>query len=432
MDNRHFCLSSKPCYTIIMRTRRVHATYVLIGLLGFGVVLLSLNFFFRPLDMLFPAPASMGDESQDITMMDPEPTPDPIADWMAQLSDQEKIDQLLVLPYTIDTTSTVSADPLWSADVKPGFIALFGSQVDIIRASQSISKLKFGQDPSKPAAAFAVDHEGGKVQRLSGNGFTVLPSWQSLCEEGVENNRPLLRQSASELASLGVSVVFAPVVDVASRSAVLGSRICSGNEDQVASASALFVEEFLQQGVWSTLKHYPGIGSVRRDLHKQFDTQTVTTSDVAPFHYVLRRHPTMPVMTSWMGVVGLEYQEPCGLNPECVALLRDTYQKALVFSDSLTMEAAAYDPATQEYSRPLSERAVRAIEAGNHVLVFGPDLSIQDLQELRQVLLSLYQLELTPNTFRNQVDAAVTRALEFKQYQLLQPSGADTNQVVRE
>lgn len=409
-----------------MNTRQSRATAILIGLLAIGALVLGINYFFRPLERLYPA-SDVPVATIDPELVQPTPTIDPVDRWFEQLSDEERIDQLLALPYQVDSQSTQAATPIWSTEVKPGFVTLFGSEIDIIRASQAATKLKFGQDPTKPQLALLVDHEGGQVQRLSGNGFTVLPSWRQQCQQESEQNRLAWRQSARELASVGIAAVLAPMIDVATRSAVLGDRVCSGDPALVASTSATFVEAFLQEGVWSTLKHYPGIGATRRDLHDQFDIQDVTSSDVAPFHSVLRQHPTLPVMTSLMGVAGLEYEEPCALNAECVALLRDTYQKTLLITDSLTMEAAAYDPATQDYTRTIGERAVRALEAGNHVILFGPDLSAQDVSDIRQVLLTLYQLELTPNTFRDQVDAAVRRVLEFKQYQVLQPgsSGED-------
>lgn len=395
------------------------STTILIVALMIGAVLLGYNYFFQPFYSPDNSPTSSLENSPS-SIAESEVAVDGVQQWKDLLSNQEKIDQLLALPFVVETESTQSAQPIWDSSVSPGFIVIFGNKLDIISTSKSLSKLRFGQDPQKPKLAFAVDHEGGRVQRFSGNGFSKVPSWRDLCELDTELSRPIMRQSAKEIASLGIDLVLSPLLDVASQSAVLGDRVCSGDPERVATMSKIFIEEFSREGVWSVVKHYPGIGGVTKDLHHFFVTVTIDQKDVLPFHSVLSHNPLQPVMTSFVGVSGLMSQEPCALNPECVSQLSNSYQKSLLITDSLTMESASYDVENETYSRTVAERAVRAIEAGNHVLLFGSELTDEQLAEVRDAILTLYQLELSPNLFKEQVDEAVQRVLEFKYYQLNQ------------
>ncbi len=70
-----------------------------------------------------------------------------------------------------------------------------------------------------------VDHEGGSVQRLNGEGFTILPSWKRMCNQTAELRQSSLASSAAELAAVGIDVVLAPVVDVSHSNIVLRDRV---------------------------------------------------------------------------------------------------------------------------------------------------------------------------------------------------------------
>ncbi|MBT3511894.1 MAG: hypothetical protein HN846_02545, partial [Candidatus Pacebacteria bacterium] len=93
-------------------------------------------------------------------------------------SDQD-LAQLIAFPYSLDDNqSTQSASLSWIKLNQPGLITLFGSKVSTAAAKIATDKISSSfDDESEPL--IAVDHEGGSVQRLSGSGFTSLPSWKS-------------------------------------------------------------------------------------------------------------------------------------------------------------------------------------------------------------------------------------------------------------
>ncbi len=106
----------------------------------------------------------------------------------------------------------------------------------------------------------ATDEEGGRV-----TSFTSVIGW----EESARASSPLgpaaLQQRArvlgQQLHDLGVTVDFAPDLDVTGADGAIGDRSYSG-DPATASADALAVARGLSEGgITPVLKHFPGLGS---------------------------------------------------------------------------------------------------------------------------------------------------------------------------
>ena len=122
-----------------------------------------------------------------------------------ELNAREKIAQLLVVPLDLnelDKQSTASANMLaFIKENDPGFVLYFGEKVSTnsaILASKTIYG-SFAEDQYAPL--IAVDHEGGLVQRLSGEGFTKLESWQKIVTTySSAQQKAVFNQSSKNLA----------------------------------------------------------------------------------------------------------------------------------------------------------------------------------------------------------------------------------------
>lgn len=267
----------------------------------------------------------------------------------------------------------------------PGSLIVFGEQISTTLATQfaQIVDSQYSTNSAKPW--LAVDHEGGSVQRLSGQGFTILPSWQKVCQASPSAQLELATQTSHELKEVGIDLVLAPVIDVASRSAIMGNRICSGDSEKVASVSATFINSYLQAGLMPVIKHFPGIGGVTVDLHKQFGSVAVKPTDVLPFHTLLSQFPLLGVMSTHVGPEK-NSQEVCSRSYSCVSELTSLYPKALVVSDALDMKAALYNSETENYDTPLPQIALESLLAGNDLLLFGPAVTIDELKTVAAYL----------------------------------------------
>lgn len=327
------------------------------------------------------------------------PTPTPI-------STLHNFAQVMAIPYSLDTSTASQASTLsFIADNKPGFVVLFGEQIDFDEAHATVTEI-LNENLPADQPLIAVDHEGGRVQRLNGDDFTVLPTWKRVCGQTSVQQTTQFASSAAELKKVGIQVVFAPVVDVADNNIILKDRVCSGDPEVVGEVALKFVNAFEKEHILPVIKHYPGLGSATQDTHETFTSVTISEKDVAPFKFILDQYPNLGVMTAHVGVDNQSSQLPCSLSFSCVNQLFELYPDVIVFSDALEMNAAAYDGQSPDIPKSLEQVTIDAILAGNTVVVFGPEVTTTQLESI----LSRMKLEYTKSSeFRTRIDQAVAK-----------------------
>jgi beta-N-acetylhexosaminidase len=122
--------------------------------------------------------------------------------------------------------------------------------------------------------AVAVDHEGGRVQRFRGPGFTDTLAMRDLGRHapGSEDRARALGQLfAAELRPIGIDIDFAPVLDVDSNPAnpVIGERSFSPDAETVARLGVAMIEGLQAGGL-------AACGSTFRDMATPTATATTT------------------------------------------------------------------------------------------------------------------------------------------------------------
>jgi beta-N-acetylhexosaminidase len=140
----------------------------------------------------------------------------------------------------------------------------------------------------------AANQEGGIIQSLAGPGFSTIPS--ALDQGAIDPTT--LRTSAAlwgrELASAGVNLNFAPVLDVVvpgtdAQNAPIGAlRRGYGHDPATVSAHAVaFMKGMDDAGIATTGKHFPGLGRVtgNTDFTAAVIDDVTTSNDayLAPF-----------------------------------------------------------------------------------------------------------------------------------------------------
>lgn len=340
----------------------------------------------------------------------PSPTPTPT---LAQKADDVKL--LLAVPYTITTAqaSSLSATASPSAmlhfiqEKKPSIVTLFGSAISTKSAQTTLSRIK---ETAGYMPLIAVDHEGGTVQRLSGAGFTKLPSWQQFCQMELDKREALLQQSATELKANGINIVFAPVVDVAADSPVLGTRVCSDDPVLTEKMAAQTIEIYNQKDILPVIKHYPGIGAIKKDLHSEVDAIFSLPVELPIFMHLLQKYPAIGVMSTHVLVSKLSEEAPCDLNPTCLQGIQQENGKALYFSDALDMKSALTGEDLVS-KKTLSQVSKEAVLAGNTVLVYSNTVNADQLNSV----LSDLKIEYTTNKdFRAKADIAIAKVKELQ------------------
>ena len=221
----------------------------------------------------------------------------------------------------------------------------------------------------------AVDQEGGQVARLKTRyGFPATVTQQYL---GSRNNLGTTRNSAlgiaRTLATHGINLNFAPVVDVNSNPAnpVIGSkgRSFSSNPATVGKHSLEVIKAHREQGVFCTLKHFPGHGSSSADSHLGFVDVTGTWSrkELEPYKQIMQAGECDVVMSAHIFNANLDQNHPATLSHNVLTkLLREELGFwGVVLSDDMQMKAI-----TSHYS--LQQAIGLAISAGVDMITMSP------------------------------------------------------------
>ncbi|ART79000.1 beta-N-acetylhexosaminidase [Oceanisphaera avium] len=222
-----------------------------------------------------------------------------------------------------------------------------------------------------PQLLLTVDHEGGRVQRFREQ-FFPLPAPGALAHYQGEDKLSLIQDAAwlmaAELLALDIDLSFAPVLDLARGSEVIGDRSFGENPAEVITHAGAYIKGLHLAGMASVAKHFPGHGSVRADSHKESpvdnrDFKTITELDMVPFKELIAKGVVQGVMPAHVIYSHVD-EKPAGFSPLWLKqILRQQLGfTGLIFSDDLTMEGAAVVGG-------YAARAYSALQAGCEVLL---------------------------------------------------------------
>jgi len=266
-----------------------------------------------------------------------------------------------------------------------------------------------------------VDQEGGRVSRLKKGGFTHFPASRTF---GIVDDPDLTERCAYamglEMQTVGINVVFAPVVDVNSNplNPIIGQRAYDETPERVARHAQSAVRGFQRAGVIPTLKHFPGHGDVEVDSH--YDLPVVSKSleqllqiELYPYQRLLNQ--VEMVMTAHISLPLLDSKECATFSqPILETLLREELGfSGLVISDSLVMRGSLKNGITPK------EAALKALQGGCDLLLLGGrelvgtqgELALDDLREIHRFLvLAAQQGEVS----EERIDRSVERILQLK------------------
>lgn len=341
----------------------------------------------------------------------PSPKPDPVVAVFQTLTPAQKIAQMIAMPLKISSASaTLTQKSANTAlQISPGFITIFGENLPAKTVQTTIAQMKIATATTSAVPTFfGVDHEGGQVQRLSGAGFTILPSWQGLCAGDPTIETTTLTRSATELSQVGINFVLGPDADVGANNVFLGDRICATDPQIVTQHAQNWLNIFQQHHIMSILKHYPGIGDGDSDPHKKLEKIAFNPASEAVFTTLLKQSSQSAVMVAHViSDDASPSAQPCSLNANCAGKLRNDFPQTLLFTDALQMSSA-----TPKVTGPaLAITAEKTILAGEDVLIFDPTLTLKQAQEIEQSLVVQYT---TSPVFRQKVDESVLRILHRK------------------
>ena len=225
----------------------------------------------------------------------------------------------------------------------------------------------------------SVDQEGGRVARLK-KPFTEWPPMAVLGRSGnAELASRFAAALASELRAVGVTLDYAPVLDIHTnpKNPVIGDRALAEDADAVARLGAAIVRGLQDNGVAACGKHFPGHGDTSVDSHfdlplVEHPPDRIRRVECVPFRAAIAADVAF-IMTAHVLVPSLDDERPATLSPRVVqALLRDELGfRGVILSDDLEMTAIA-----KSYTVP--DAAVAAVSAGcDGLLICSGDVDAQ-------------------------------------------------------
>jgi len=316
-----------------------------------------------------------------------------VAATLKKMTLDEKVGQLLVSSFGSEFLSTDSPeyDALANAvrDYKIGGFHVFGgteTAPDVLLGPH-YGTVTLGQ----PLAAASIlnrlqaiapypllnsaDFETGAGFRLEG--ATAFPRNMAFGAAGDETLAyEAGRITAIESRAIGVQVNFAPVVDVNNnpRNPVINTRSYGEDPALVGRLGSAYVRGLQDGGMIATLKHFPGHGDTDVDSHLGLPIikdprASLEATEWPPFKAGIAAGAGA-VMTAHIEMPSLDAapDTPSTLSEPVVSgvLRRDLGFQGLIYTDSMGMAGV-----TKLYTPGAA--AVRAIKAGNDIVLHSPD-----------------------------------------------------------
>lgn len=258
-------------------------------------------------------------------------------------------------------------------NVRRRTVAAIKADIDSLQAIRAMQGL--------PPLIVAADQEGGGVSRLS----PPLKRQTSLARvlAGLKDDaarkaavEAYADTQANELRRLGVTLNFAPVVDLKTDlknrrdgETRLRTRAIDSDPARVAEVAGWYCERMIKAGIMCTLKHFPGLGRVRRDTHVAAGEITAPTADLeskdwVPFRRVMK-HAGATVMLGHVRIAAIDKTTPASFSGAVIQNLvrRQWGYDGILITDDLSMGAVTRSP------EGAGGAAVKALDASVDLLL---------------------------------------------------------------
>jgi beta-glucosidase-like glycosyl hydrolase len=263
-----------------------------------------------------------------------------------------------------------------------GFI-LFGrnatSAAQVRALTGCLRDVALAHNPDYPTSLIGIDQEAGSLSPLRGI-VSSLPGNMGLAATGdPEAARYAGYVTGCDLTTLGISLNFAPVLDLAREplNPAVSTRSFGDDPDRVAVFGREYARGLVEAGVLFTVKHFPGHGVSPDDSHVSMpeclmSVEDLARQDLVPFMQAVK-WPGTAVMATHVKFSAIDATRPASLSRDVITgLLRGKMGfDGVVLTDCLEMGGI----------RPIGsvpEAAVMAIEAGCDIALVSHTRMIQE------------------------------------------------------
>ena len=286
-----------------------------------------------------------------------------------------KIGQMIIVGFNGDNINSLGYKKILKQAQKGEIsgVILFSrnikSKEDLIKMNKNLINLS-------PITPFiSIDNEGGYVQRYDFYKHKSAYEVSRLTNKEVQKEYSKMAQIQKDLK---INLNFAPCVDLAiNQNSIIKTKERSYgiNPNIVTNYSKIFIEEHNNQGIATSIKHFPGHGSVEGDTHKGFvdATKTFKKEELKPYYDLKEYDKLNMVMVSHIFNSNIDNKYPASLSRKTIkGLLEDEIGfKGVIISDDYDMGAIR-----KNYS--LRDIIVNSINAGVNILLFSNNIDKND------------------------------------------------------
>lgn len=286
------------------------------------------------------------------------------------LSLDEKIGQMLIVGFKGDTINSpdfkktlkqiekgqISGVLLFSRNIK--------SKEDLILMNTKILQ-------ANPVTPFiSIDNEGGLIERYDFEHIKSAAEVSNLSEKEAKEEYSKMAQLENELK---INFNFAPCVDLElEKESIISIKQRSYGQDYkiVSKYARIFIDEHNKRKIITSIKHFPGHGSIKGDTHKGFVDATLTfkKDEIMPYFELKDLDKLNTVMISHIYNSELDEKYPASLSKKTIDLLVDSIGfEGVIVSDD-------YDMGAIRKNYTLDEIIVNSINAGVNILLFSNNI----------------------------------------------------------
>lgn len=291
---------------------------------------------------------------------------------LGKLSPREQAAQLIMTG--ISAKGMTSSERAVVREQRPGGLLLIGASGSAGRTRTVVSAAADAATTDGVRPLVAADQEGGKIQRLKGDGFDRIPA---ATEQGQWSAAQLTTRATgwgNQLREAGVNLDLAPVADVVpaevgDKNEPIGAldRAFGSTPGPVADHVAAFVRGMGAAGEMTSVKHFPGLGRVRGNTDFSsgvVDDVTVRNDPLlAPFAAGIRAGADLVMIAT------ATYSR---IDPDNRAVFSRTVIQGMLRGDLdydgvvITDDVGA---AAEVASVPAGQRATRFVAAGGDIVI---------------------------------------------------------------
>ena len=286
----------------------------------------------------------------------------------------EKIGQMIIVGFKGDNINSIEFKRILKQlkNKKISGVILFSKNIksknDLILMTD---KLK---SSSNIPVFISIDNEGGYIQRFDFINFKSAKEISNLSNDKAKKEYSKMAQTLNEA---GINVNFAPCVDLAinpNSIIELKERSYGKDPEIVSKYASIMIEEHNKRNIITSIKHFPGHGSVKGDTHKGFvdNTKTFDEKELEPYKKLKNYDKLNMVMISHIFNSNIDEIYPASLSKNTINLLKNEIGfSGVIISDDYDMKAIR-----NNYT--LREIIINSINSGVNIMLFSNNISKND------------------------------------------------------